>query len=173
MKVTAKATRSGEWWAVEVPEFPGAFTQAKRLDQVADVAAAAVADLAGVDVSEVEVVLEPVLDADVMAVVYGAREAADEAVAVQAKASTAMREAVATLRASQLLTTRDAAVLLGISHQRVAQLSGTTTETKEQAIEVGRAMASGRESVVRGDGGRIEKVRRRDIKPKGSSARTS
>lgn len=138
MKVTAKATRSGEWWAVEVPEFPGAFTQAKRLDQVADVAAAAVADLAGVDVSEVEVAIEPVLDADVLAVVRGARDAAEEAVVVQAKASSAMRDAVTALRVSQHLTTRDAAILLGISHQRVAQLS----ETKAEATAKGAALAS-------------------------------
>ena len=32
MKVTAEATRSGGWWAVEVPEVDGAFTQACRLD---------------------------------------------------------------------------------------------------------------------------------------------
>lgn len=28
MRVTAVATRSGRWWAVEVPEVPGALTQA-------------------------------------------------------------------------------------------------------------------------------------------------
>lgn len=34
MRATAKATRSGEWWVVEVPEVPGLFAQAKRLDQI-------------------------------------------------------------------------------------------------------------------------------------------
>ncbi len=34
MEVTAEVSRSGAWWAVEVPEVPGAFTQAERLDQV-------------------------------------------------------------------------------------------------------------------------------------------
>ena len=33
---TAVCTRSGGWWAVEVPEIPGLFTQARRLDQVED-----------------------------------------------------------------------------------------------------------------------------------------
>ncbi len=34
MKVTAKVTHTGDWWAIAVPEVPGLFTQAKRLDQV-------------------------------------------------------------------------------------------------------------------------------------------
>lgn len=32
--VTAIAERSDGWWAVEVPEIPGLFTQARRLDQI-------------------------------------------------------------------------------------------------------------------------------------------
>ena len=39
MEVTAVCRRSGNWWAVEIPEVEGAFTQARRLDQVADMAA--------------------------------------------------------------------------------------------------------------------------------------
>ena len=34
MDVVAKTHRSEGWWAVEVPEIPGLFTQARRLDQV-------------------------------------------------------------------------------------------------------------------------------------------
>ena len=33
-KVTAIAQRSEGWWAIEVPEIPGLFTQTRRLDQV-------------------------------------------------------------------------------------------------------------------------------------------
>ena len=32
--VTAIAERSDGWWAVEVPEIPGLFTQARCLDQI-------------------------------------------------------------------------------------------------------------------------------------------
>ncbi|MBI4728636.1 MAG: type II toxin-antitoxin system HicB family antitoxin, partial [Acidobacteria bacterium] len=28
------AQRSGSWWAIEVPDLPGAFTQARRLEQI-------------------------------------------------------------------------------------------------------------------------------------------
>jgi len=34
MELTALCHRSGDWWAVEVPEVTGLYTQARRLDQV-------------------------------------------------------------------------------------------------------------------------------------------
>jgi hypothetical protein len=43
MKVTAQARRTGDWWAVEVPEVDDVFTQANRLDQVPAMVADAVA----------------------------------------------------------------------------------------------------------------------------------
>ncbi|WP_204282714.1 hypothetical protein [Goekera deserti] len=49
---------SGDWWAVSVPEVDGAFTQAKRLDQVPAMVADAVALLAGVPADQVHVIVE-------------------------------------------------------------------------------------------------------------------
>jgi predicted RNase H-like HicB family nuclease len=48
MKVTAYVTRSDGWWAVEVPEVPGLFTQARTLDQVPAMVIDAVALMTGV-----------------------------------------------------------------------------------------------------------------------------
>lgn len=59
--VTARVTRSEGWWAISVEEIPGLFTQARRLDQVADMVRDA-ASLLGVEVGAVEVL--PVLDSD-------------------------------------------------------------------------------------------------------------
>ncbi len=124
MKVTAKVARSGEWWAIEVPEVPGVFTQVKRLDQASQAAAEAVADFAEVDAEDVEVVvLDVVLKRHLRVALDDASEAGRAAVAAQSKASAAMRETARLLRFEAGFTTRDAAVLLGISHQRVAQLT--------------------------------------------------
>lgn len=51
MKVTAHAERHDRWWIVTIPEVEGGIhTQARRLDQVAEMAADAVATATGVDV---------------------------------------------------------------------------------------------------------------------------
>lgn len=55
MKATANATRQGGWWAIEVREIPGLFTQARRLEQVPEMVIDAAATL-GHAVEDVEVV---------------------------------------------------------------------------------------------------------------------
>lgn len=55
MRVAAEITRSGEWWAIQVPEMPGVFTQARRLEQVPEMVRDAVALMADVDEDSVEV----------------------------------------------------------------------------------------------------------------------
>ncbi len=34
MKYTVRVRRSGAWWAIDVPELPGVYSQARRLDRV-------------------------------------------------------------------------------------------------------------------------------------------
>ena len=72
--LTARSTRSGGWWAVEVPEVQGLFTQARRLDQVTAAVLDAAALLTGRPESDFDVVVVPVLDADDLSVVRDARE---------------------------------------------------------------------------------------------------
>jgi len=56
MRVTASATRTGEWWAIEVKDVQGGLhTQARRLDQVASTVADAVALLCDVAADSVDV----------------------------------------------------------------------------------------------------------------------
>lgn len=118
MRVTAKATRSGDWWAVVVPEVPGLFTQARRLDQIeAEVIDAAAMLDVEVDAVDVEAEL-PDLDRHLIAQVRELREAAREA---EAAAGDASRRAVARLRGDGL-TVRDVASVLGLSAQRVSVL---------------------------------------------------
>ncbi len=52
--VTAHAQRCNRWWAVKVPEIPGLFTQAERLDQIPDMVQNA-ATMLGMEVESVAV----------------------------------------------------------------------------------------------------------------------
>ena len=61
MEVTAHCTRADGWWAIEVPEVDGTFSQARSLDEVAIMAADAVGMLLGIDpvTVRVRVIAEP------------------------------------------------------------------------------------------------------------------
>ena len=119
--LTARSTRSGGWWAVEVPEVQGLFTQARRLDQVTAAVLDAAALLTGRPESDFDVVVVPVLDADDLSVVRDARERRAELAEAERAAARASRAAVARLRAEGL-TVRDVAEIMGMSPQRVSQL---------------------------------------------------
>ncbi len=117
--VTARVTRSEGWWAISVEEIPGLFTQARRLDQVADMVRDA-ASLLGVDVRTVEVL--PVLDSDSQRMLEELETARREAEEKQRISSGLTREVIRRFR-DEGLTLRDIASLVGLSQQRVAVLS--------------------------------------------------
>ena len=123
MKVTAKVTRSGDWWAIEVPQVPGVFTQAKRLDQVEEMVQDAVALMTDVRPSDVDVDVVPVLPHDLEDDLREARELATQAAILQEKASAATRRVVVELREGERLSVRDVGKLLELSPQRVSQLA--------------------------------------------------
>lgn len=60
--LTARCTASGGWWAIEVPEVQGLFTQARRLDQVPAAVLDAAALLTGHREAHVDVRVVLVLD---------------------------------------------------------------------------------------------------------------
>jgi hypothetical protein len=136
VKVTARARRSGDWWAIDVPEVEGVFTQVKRLEYAAEEAADAVATMLEVDPSSVEVVVDVVLPDEVDDAVASARSLAVAAEQAQAQASAAMRSVVSTLRDAAGFSVRDVGALLGISHQRVAQLENKVPAKKAPAKKV-------------------------------------
>lgn len=121
MEVTAKARRSGDWWAVEVPEVDGLFTQAKRLEQIPDMVADAVALLEDVPAESVHVRLDPVMDqgtVDALASLSLVRAEADRA---SRRAALLSRRIASGLRGSGL-SYRDIGSIMHISHQRARQL---------------------------------------------------
>ncbi|HEY5180200.1 MAG TPA: hypothetical protein VIJ07_10590 [Dermatophilaceae bacterium] len=122
MKVTATATRTGEWWAIEVSDVQGGLhTQARRLDQVAATVADAVALAVDVSPETIEVTVIPQLAPRDAELIDAARHASQEAVRASELASQLSRQAVAQLR-SEGMTVRDVGGLLGVSPQRVSQL---------------------------------------------------
>lgn len=130
MRVTAQAERSGSWWAVEVPEIPGLFTQARRLDLVPAMVIEA-ASLLDVELTPDDVVVNPQLpEADALSV-GRARQASADARRVASVAYDASRDAVARLRGDGL-SVRDVATLMGLSAQRVSAIEN---EPKSAPVE--------------------------------------
>lgn len=117
--VTACVTRSEGWWAISVEEIPGLFTQARRLDQVANMVRDA-ASLLGVEVDAVEVL--PVLDSDSQRMLEELEAARREAEEKRRISSSLTRQIIRRFR-EEGLTLRDIASLVGLSQQRVAVLS--------------------------------------------------
>lgn len=123
MQVTAVATRTGNWWAVEVPEIHGLYTQVKRLGQVADTVREASALLTDEPIEAV--IVRAVLPDNLQTIVDQVRREAAEAEAAQRRAAEDTRALVARLR-SQGYSVRDVGTVLGVSPQRVSQLAAST-----------------------------------------------
>ena len=119
MNVTAVAERSGNWWAVEVPEIPGLFTQARRLDQVDGMVRDA-ARMLGREVGMVTV--DPKLSEEDERMIDELLAARREATEARANASRLTAGAVDALR-GQGMTVRDVADIIGITPQRVSALA--------------------------------------------------
>jgi predicted RNase H-like HicB family nuclease len=144
MKYTAEATRSGNWWAITVPEIKGVFSQARRLDQVEAMAREAIALMLNVRPDSFHVEVKP----DVPGEVVQARLARRELRRAEEAADQATRAAAQTLL-KQGYTVRDAGSLLGISPQRVSQLtSRQRTARKATARKASKPTRVGKRSVA-------------------------
>lgn len=117
-RVTAR--RVGEWWALEVPDLPGVFSQAKRLERADEAAREAIAVMLGIEPSGVQVHVEPILSDEEKAAVAAAAKAQEAARAAAEVERRAMQKAAAVL--TKDLSQRDAGRVLGVSFQRVSQL---------------------------------------------------
>ena len=122
MKVTAEATRVARGWAVSVPEVP-VYTQARRLDQVAMMAADAVGTLEGIPHADIEVEVRVQLPEALQADLDRAKRARQEASDLEREASAGFIE-VARELAREGLTLREVGSILGVSYQRAGQLVG-------------------------------------------------
>jgi predicted RNase H-like HicB family nuclease len=119
---TARARRSGDWWAIDVPELPGVFSQARRLDLVEGMARDAIATMLGVPSESVSVRVEPVLDDDLARSIQRMRKLQQQQVRLQAEANQLAAGTAARL-VERGYTLRDAGRVMGVSFQRVHQLA--------------------------------------------------
>lgn len=129
-RYTARATREGRWWVLEVDGI-GA-TQVRTLSRARAQARDMVSAMLDVQPDEIEVEVVPALDERTRERVAHARRAQAEAEAKQREAALEQRQVVSMLR-EQGLSGRDVAKVLGVSPQRVSQL---TKSSKGEASRV-------------------------------------
>jgi predicted RNase H-like HicB family nuclease len=120
-KYTAVARRSGRWWAITVPELDGVFSQARRLDGVERMARDAIELMLEADPASFDIEVVQDLDPPTQDELEDLRAVREAAAALQRRANGRTREFVLDLHRSGY-PLRDIAQLIGISHQRVAQL---------------------------------------------------
>jgi predicted RNase H-like HicB family nuclease len=147
---TARCQRSGDWWAISVPELRGVHTQARRLEKAEALVRDAIALFLDVPSHSFDVRIEPVLSRDLQAKVGRARKVRGEAEVLQREAAIASAEVAADLVQAAHLTVRDAGRVLGLSHQRITQLlkeaSGKGKRSHGRGIRVagaGRSQGDG------------------------------
>jgi hypothetical protein len=130
-RYAVRAYRSGDWWAIEIPEVRGIFSQARRLDGVEFMARDAIAVNFEVAPDSFDVEIRPDLgDADLDRLMRVVRD--ERARAAEAAERAAAGTEVAVRRLSERgYPIRDIGALLGISFQRVAQL---TDRSRRHAI---------------------------------------
>jgi len=127
-RYTVRARRVGNWWALDVDGVRGAHTQVRRIAQAEEMAREAIAGVLDVAVNAFEVVVAPEVPAVARTAVAQATRARLQATQAQEAAAMLTRDAARRLVETGL-TVRDAGVLLGVSHQRIAQLVGQWRST--------------------------------------------
>ena len=132
---TVRAERSGDWWALEVPELPGVFSQARRLDQAQTMARDAIAAMLDVATDSFDVEVVTVLDDETRAALDDLAQAREELSRAQRRTAGATQQAVKVLTHRDRLTVRDAGRVLGLSYQRVAQVHRHLAEKDELEVE--------------------------------------
>jgi hypothetical protein len=143
----ATAERDGRFWLLNVPEIERV-TQARRLDQAEMMVRSLISIMTGEAEDSFDVDIHPQLETALSDVVVRALAAKGRAAAAQAEASNLQREAARALTESGM-TIRDAGDLLGITHQRVAQL---LPSRPERPVEPGGLRTAGLARVRRVSG---------------------
>jgi DNA-directed RNA polymerase specialized sigma subunit len=117
---TATATREGRYWVLDVGDL--GTTQALNLDEAQEQVRSLVSLMTEIPADSFDVAIVPELDKAIAAELAATRAAVDEVAARQVDVARRQRELVRSLVDVGGLSRRDAAVVLGVSHQRVSQI---------------------------------------------------
>jgi len=146
VKYVAEARRVGSWWAIDVIGVPGAHTQARRLDQVENVAKDIVAILTDEAPRSITIEVRPVLDKSLGSIVARTRKLRQDQTELEKRARAETKVTTAKLVANGF-STRDVGRLLGFSHQRVGQIlppkkpvGGSAPSANQKVAAKGRGM---------------------------------
>jgi hypothetical protein len=139
---TAVCQRSQRWWAIQIAEVRGAFSQARRLDQVERMVRDVVSLALEIPPDSFDVRVEPRLPADAQRALERASELRHEAQVALANANGATVAAAGLLVDQEGLTMREAGQLLGLSHQRIAQLLREANSAPQRKRRQTGALAS-------------------------------
>lgn len=127
-KYTATAERDGGWWAITVRELDGVFSQARRLDRVEYMARDAISLLLEVSPDSFDVEVVESHDPPTQEVIDDILSIREAVAAMKLETGTKTRDAVLALHKSGY-PQRDIGRMVGISHQRVAQLLGSAAKS--------------------------------------------
>ena len=134
MKTYTAVCEPGErWWAIEIPEVPrGAYTQARRLGDVEHMARDLLSLIFEVPEDSFRVVVKPQLGPELDELVRRARRTRARAEDAARASADANATAVTSLLALGL-SMREAGQILGLSHQRVAQIAAAGKQPEGEA----------------------------------------
>jgi DNA-directed RNA polymerase specialized sigma subunit len=125
---TGRAIRADGWWAISIAGFPGAHTQARRLDKAESSARDMLSLLLDKAPDSFDVEIVPDLTDPERLALEGIDEAKANYELAKVQITRRQREAAALLVKGEGLTIRDAGAIMGISYQRIAQLTAATKE---------------------------------------------
>ena len=139
---TARARREGKWWAISVKGLPGALSQVRRLDQAEATAREVIALVLDVPEDSFDVVVAPELNEEHQEALAELDRAKEQYAKSMAALAERQKKVTLLLVRDAGLTVRDAATVLGVSFQRVSQLTSHSRKGTARARSAKGRIAS-------------------------------